>query len=232
MHSVENLELLISLLFEKALAEPHYCETYTEMVVKLQKWIPPLHDQTGNLITFKSALLKVTQNEFESMFERLEIAEEVSNFDPEEVEHLRKKRKDRVVANMKFIGQLFVRCLVSFRVINAILLRLAGCDHEARVPDELVVECICELLVNIGSTLEATLAGRETLNCVFARLQDLKALAYNGTRMYSTRVQFVILDVEDMRGADWKKKSCKALAKTKNEIRKEHEKDARPRKCR
>merc|ERR1711957_261072 len=91
-------------------------------------------------------------------------------------------------------------------------------------------------LANIGSTLESTPAGRDTLLCVLARLRDLQEQinpeSRNGTRVYSKRIQFVIQDILDMKEVAWAKKSFKPSAKTKNEIRKEHERDSRPQKQR
>lgn len=233
LSSVDELELVITLLFEKALVEPHYCETYTEMVAKLQQLIPHFKGEDGNPITFKSALLRVTQNEFESMSDVLTIGGESNDLDKAEIEHLKRKRKDRVVANMKFIGQLFLRQLLSARVIASILRELAGEGDAAHVPDAPVVECLCELLTNIGSTLEASTAGRAVLSSILGRLKDLQGRSNpggsNSGKVYSKRIQFAIQDVVDMKEIGWTKKVVKELAKTKEEIRKEHAQDSRSR---
>jgi len=175
----------------------------------------------------------VTQREFESMSDVLTIDGESNDLNQAEIEHLRKKRKDRVVANMKFIGQLFLRRLLSARVIDSILRELAGSDDAVRVPDAPVVECLCELLTNIGSTLEASTAGRAILSSMLARLKDLQGRSNpegsNIANVYSKRIQFAIQDVVDMMEIGWTKNIVKDLAKTKEEIRKEHERDSRSR---
>merc|ERR1711957_712375 len=167
VRSVEELQLIIGLIFKKSLAEPHYCETYADMVFAL------------------------------------------------------KQRKDRARANMKFIGQLFLRALLGTRIIESVIRDMAKCSSEATVPEEPIVECLCELLTNIGFTLEAAGGtGQSALNEVCIRLQNLK-------KHYSKRVQFAIQDVLDIRSAGWKKKTFKPAAKRKDEIRREQEMELR-----
>jgi len=235
VHSVGDLELVIGLLFKKALAEPHYCETYTDMVAALQQRIPEFPSHSGRAtVTFKAALLSATQSEFESLSDVLTLrAEEVKDLDVDEIKSLEKKRKDRVLANMKFIGHLFLRGLLSVRVISSILLELARCNDEAHV-EEPMVECLCELLVNIGFALEATPIGKAALISVTGRLQDLKGRPTpNGcsSSCYSRRIQFAIQDIIDMRARGWTQRSFKASAKTKAEIRREHERDSKVQAC-
>jgi len=227
--SADELHLVIQLIFKKALTEPHYCETYADMVSELKQYMPefPAADG-GKPVTFKTALLNTTQNEFESLSNILKLtAEDVEGLDLEEIELLKKKRKDRVLANMKFIGQLFLRSLLSGRVIGSVMKDLAKCNQGDVVPEEPMVECLCELMTNIGYTLEAHgPAGKEAISTVCDRLLQLKQQP--GTRkggLYSKRVQFTIQDLLDVRSVGWKKKTFKASAKTKEEIRQEQVRD-------
>lgn len=227
LQSVDELQLIIGLIFRKALAEPHYCETYADMVFALKQRLPEFKSATGGkTVTFKAALLNATQSEFESLSEILTLAEaEKKGLAPEDIERLEKKRRDRARANMKFIGQLFLRALLGTRIIESVIRDLAKCNAEAVVPEDAIVECLCELLQNIGYTLEASGAsGQAVLTEVCTRLQNLKG-------NYGKRIQFAIQDVLDIRSAGWKKKTFIHSAKTKEEIRKEQELELRAAAC-
>lgn len=217
----EELQVVIGLIFKKALAEPHYCETYADMVLALKQCMPEFPSPTGNKpITFKAALLNTTQSEFEALSQILTItAEESNGLQAEEIDTLRKKRRDRARGNMRFIGQLFLRALLGSRIIESIIKDLVKCEDADVAPEEAIVECLCELLHNTGYTLECSgEAGKASLSKVCDKLCAIKS-------KYSKRIQFGIQDVLDIRGAGWKKKTFKASAKTKDEIRREQEQD-------
>eukprot|EP00971_Amphidinium_carterae_P257055 5103140-Amphidinium_carterae.1 len=65
-----------------------------------------------------------------------------------------KKRKQRALANMRFIGHLYLRQLLSTKVITSVAQELAGCGADT-LPKEHVIECLVELLMTTGVTLEA-----------------------------------------------------------------------------
>merc|ERR1712032_355567 len=103
------------------------------------------------------------------------------------------------------------------------LLRL---DSPDQVPEEHVVECVCELLRNVGSTLESTPIGKSALIGVCGRIKDLKGMKRkDGKPALRKRIQFAISDVLDARAAGWVMKTFTKTAKTKEEVRLEHEKD-------
>lgn len=214
--------MLIHLIFEKALAEPHYCETYADMIFTLKDWMPEFPSETtGKPVTFRAALINTCQHEFESLSSNLVLdAGEVAGLDAEEVDFQKKKKKGRVLANMKFIGQLFLRGMLNAKIIGSVIQDLAKCNQAEIIPEEPMVECICELLTNIGYTLESSPIGKSALASVCSRLKELKI-----KQAYSKRIQFAIQDLLDIRAAGWAKRTFKASAKTKEEIRLQQEKD-------
>jgi len=227
--STEELEIVIALVMKKALGEPHYCETYADLVFKLKSDMPefPAPDG-GKPKSFKSTLLNVCQNEFESISqESLALTdEETLGRDKEELDFLLSKKKQRCLANMKFIGHLFLRSLLSARIIGDIMRDLASCDNADAIPSEHVLECICELLNSIGYTLESMPAGNEAVTQVTGRLMDLKSRKNKkGKSLYPMRINFMIQDLLDTKKAGWQKKIFKAAAKTKDEIREDALKD-------
>lgn len=229
VRTVEELELVIGLIFRKALAEPHYCKTYADLVVFLKGEMPEFpREGGGKPVTFKSTLLNVCQAEFESMPKTLEpSADDLATCDQEELDFRMSQKKGKFLANMKFIGNLFLRQMLTTKIIATVMQDLMKCDGGAdEVPEEHVVECICELLSEIGYTLESTPAGKASIQQVCGRMLDLKTRKRsNGKGLLSKRIQFNIQDVLDMRQAGWAKKVFKATAKTKDEIRQEQERD-------
>jgi len=233
--NTSELELVINLIIKKAYSEPHYCETYADLVFKLKRFMPefPNPDGEGKPVSFKSTLLNCCQNEFDAMVTSPpdQPQEEWEGLDQEEVDFRKQQRKARTLANMKFIGHLFLRGLLTPKIISQVIQDLAMCDAGDTLPGEHVVECICELLNSIGYTLEnmeGMPAGKKALTQVCGRLKDLKGRKdRNGRNVYSKRIQFQIQDLIDTRAAGWTKKVFKKAPKTKEEIRIEQDRDIR-----
>jgi len=199
------------------------------LVFKLKSEMPEFPSPDGGKPkTFKSTLLTVCQNEFESIssdsFE-LEDAEKEGK-DKEEIDFMKAAKKARCLATMKFIGHLFLRQLLTARIIGEVIQDLAGCHTADAQPAEHTIECICELLNAIGHTLESMPAGKDAIAQVCGRLMDLKARKdKKGKAVYPMRMKFMIQDLLDTRGAGWLKKVFKAAAKTKDEIREDAARD-------
>jgi hypothetical protein len=222
------LEQVIELIFKKALAEPHYCETYADLVFGLKSTFPEFPSVDGSKpTTFKSSVLNICQSEFEELLASPEPSEEErKELEPEELEFRRSQRKNRMRANMRFIGHLFLRQLLSAKVIGSVLCELTLVEQADIVPEEHAIECACELLNAIGFTLESMPAGRAALAAVCKRMIELKAAkTEEGRQAYSKRVQFAMQDILDARAAGWTRKVFKTTAKTKEDIRLEQERD-------
>eukprot|EP00927_Polykrikos_kofoidii_P020581 TRINITY_DN197_c0_g1_i1.p1 TRINITY_DN197_c0_g1~~TRINITY_DN197_c0_g1_i1.p1 ORF type:complete len:1640 (-),score=390.38 TRINITY_DN197_c0_g1_i1:349-4806(-) len=233
VNTVQELKWLIESVFKKALHEIHYSETYADLVYRLKTEMPEFPSENGGKpITFKSTLLNVCQSEFESMLSTLSSPQDekdrVDAVDADELEMRRQKRKARILANMRFIGNLFLRQLLTAKIIASVLSELTLQENpDANVmPEEHVIECICQLLSSIGYTLESVPGGKQCLQSVCGRMLDLKnRKAKDGTKIFSKRIQFHIQDVLDTRAAGWAKRTFKKEAATRDEIRAAHERD-------
>lgn len=225
----EELELIIGIIFKKALSEPHYCETYADLVFGLKDTFPAFPSPTGGKpVTLKAALLNICQSEFETLPTCMETTqEELEQCDREELEFRKKKIKDRVLANMKLIGHLFLRSLLSAKVIGSIITELVLCNSVEQIPEEHIIECAVELLMSIGHTLESLPVGKAVLQQVCSRLKDLKSMKKVGEKsVYCKRIQFAIQDLLDVRQAGWTRKVFGGgRAKTKEEIRLEQQRE-------
>jgi len=230
VETIEELQVVIGLIFKKALSEPHYCETYADLVLALKPVMPEFpSEEGGKKITFKATLLNVVQEEFESLPKVIApTEEEAKDMDREERDFWISQRKGRVLANMKFIGHLFLRQLLSAKIVGFVLQELTLCKEADKMPEEHVLECACELISAVGYTLEEMPMGKVALEQICGRLLDLKGKKTadkKASSFYSKRLQFTMQDILDLRQAGWAKKVFKATAKTKEEIRLEQQRD-------
>jgi len=175
----------------------------------------------------------VCQNEFDGISkDNLELsAEEMEGKDKEEVDYMKNKKKQRCIATMKFIGELFLTKMLTARIIGGVIQDLAQCQDVNVNPPEHVLECICTLLNSIGYTLDNMPAGHESMTQVCGRLLDLKQKkTKKGKEHYSKRVQFMIQDLIDTKNSNWQKKVFKQAAKTKEQIREDAKRDEKTQK--
>jgi len=223
--SSEDLEIVIDLIFKKSLAEPHYVESYADLICILKSSFPDFPSNDGGKpTTFKASVLTICQLEFEALPDSAELTEEERfGLDPEEIDARTYKRKSRMLANMKLVGNLFLRGLLPAKVIGSVIRELLLCcadANEDEYPGEHTVECACELLMCTGHTLESMAMGKNAMQQFSGRLLELKRLSTSsGQSVYSKRIMFLIQDVLDARAAGWKKKVIKSRAKTLDEIR-------------
>ena len=63
---------------------------------------------------------------------------------------LLKKKKTRVLGNMRFIGELFLRRALGSKVLNDVVQSLVFSSKADSFPDEHFIECLTELLTTIG----------------------------------------------------------------------------------
>jgi len=120
VETVEELQVVIGLIFKRALSEPDYCETYADLVLALNPFMPEFpSEEGGEKVTFKATLLNVVQEEFESLPKVIAPTEEkAKDMDEEARDFWISQRKGRVLANMKFIGHLFLRQLISAKIVG------------------------------------------------------------------------------------------------------------------
>ena len=76
----------------------------------------------------------------------------------------------RMRAVVRFIGHLFLRRLLSARVIASVLRELVLGESEDPLPEESAIEGSCDLLIGVARTLEATPTGEQVIQQVCGRL--------------------------------------------------------------
>jgi len=215
IHNGQELECLVRTLLTKALNEPHYCETYADAVYELCPRYPefPASEDGAPPQSFRRVLINIVQAEFESIPDRLAGA---GGDSADETQHELTRRKALLLANMKFIGHLYLRKLLSLKVIGYAVRDLVG-GHSSGTADveDHVVECACTLLGAIGQTLDAAPDGQFLMSQFVARLVALKRRCPDGgPSVLSRRVQFQVQDLIDLRDRGWVLKLFREQAKT------------------
>eukprot|EP00408_Alexandrium_pacificum_P066785 CAMPEP_0171162692 /NCGR_PEP_ID=MMETSP0790-20130122/4724_1 /TAXON_ID=2925 /ORGANISM="Alexandrium catenella, Strain OF101" /LENGTH=666 /DNA_ID=CAMNT_0011627305 /DNA_START=167 /DNA_END=2166 /DNA_ORIENTATION=- len=215
----QELAFMIRTLFKRALLDPHYCETYADLAFGL--YTVSRVPQDGSNVPFSGLLVDVCHSEFEALRVSFkEISAEANGCDSEEMEFEFKKTKDKMLALMTLIGNLFLRRLMSTSSIGAVIADLLCVKVGVDFPTEYEIECACEILKSVGATLQADPASEQIVSVTFKRLAELrKAKDAKGKDAYCRRLQFAVQDLIDLRKAGWVKKIFKSLAKTKDEIR-------------
>jgi len=221
LQNVEQLETIIKLIFGIALTDPHYCETYADMVFTLKSCYPefPAEREGEKTVTFARALLNTCQNEFESLPTTFEPTdEERAHMERADLAHEMQRRKKKMLANMKFIGHLFLRKLLAVKVIGQIVHDLIGIKED--LPEEHMIECTCELLCTVGYTLDLSEHGKALTSQILSRLLDLKMSKTSDDEVFafSKRVRFQIQNLIELRGNGWQKMLFRETPQTKEDV--------------
>lgn len=196
----KELSKVIKMIFDQVLRQPFYCETYADMVQTLQVRYQATPFENG--VTFRRLLISACQEEFENLSASLQFATE--GMTSEEVLDEKKKRKDRVLANMKFIGYLYLRQMLALKVIGNIVQELINFDGSADTfPQEEHIECALQLLQAVGCSLDQRQEGQILMTRFISRLTTLKTSQADGRKFYSKRVQFQIQDLVELRSTNW-----------------------------
>ena len=190
---------MISQIFDKALTEPTFCEMYAKFCKQLATKLP-VFGKDDEKITFKRVLLNKCQEEFErGEREEAEATEaaQVENgkeMTAEEREEKRVQAKRRMLGNIRFIGELYKKQMLTERIMHGCIRKLLG---EFDNPEEEDVEALCKLVSTIGHMIDQAKA-KEHMDSYFDRMDRLS----NNLKL-SSRIRFMLRDVIDLRRNDW-----------------------------
>ncbi|XP_016544330.2 eukaryotic translation initiation factor 4G [Capsicum annuum] len=199
--NVVTLNGVISQIFDKALMEPTFCEMYANFCQHLAAELPDLSVDKEK-ITFKRLLLNKCQEEFERG-EREEQEANVTNeegevkLSAEEREEKRVKARRRMLGNIRLIGELYKKRMLTERIMHECIKKLLG-DYQN--PDEENVEALCKLMSTIGEMIDHAKA-KEHMDAYFDRMEKLS----NNMKL-SSRVRFMLKDSIDLRKNKWQQR--------------------------
>jgi len=195
IENVEALKMAIDEIFDKALGEMVFGSMYAVLCQRLSEKLPEFVDEEGNKMSFRRLLLNKCQEEFEKESEIAACKEDLE----------RMKMKRRMLGNIHFIGELYLKRMLKENIMYFCIAKLVG---EPESPDDEDIEALCKLLTTIGGTLDRNMsnAGSKSssgvghLDKCFAQLKQIKEAS---PVVVEARYRFMIADVFDMRANHW-----------------------------
>ncbi|KAI0115944.1 hypothetical protein GGR51DRAFT_575725 [Nemania sp. FL0031] len=226
-----TLRQVIQLTFEKATDEAHWASMYAKFCKKMLETMSTdirdenIKDRQGNVVSggalFRKYLLNRCQEEFERGW-KTQLPEpkegegkkgEAALLSDEYYQAAAAKR--RGLGLVQFIGELYKLGMLTERIMHECVRKLV--DYSG-IPDEAEVESLCKLLRTIGGNLDTAEKGKPMMDAYFQRIQsmiDLPGLP--------SRLQFMLMDVVDLRRVNWASKEANKGPKTLEEVRAEAE---------
>ncbi|TYI13123.1 hypothetical protein ES332_A08G036600v1 [Gossypium tomentosum] len=192
---------VISQIFDKALMEPTFCEMYANFCYHLAGELPDFSE--GNeKITFKRLLLNKCQEEFERGEREQEEANKVEEVgeakrSEEEREEKRIKARRRMLGNIRLIGEVYKKKMLTEKIMHECIKKLLG---EYENPDEEDIEALCKLMSTIGEMIDHPKA-KVSMDAYFERMAKLS----NNVKL-SSRVRFMLKDAIDLRKNKWQQR--------------------------
>ncbi|CAH9127203.1 unnamed protein product [Cuscuta epithymum] len=202
--NVTTLSGVISQIFDKALMEPTFCEMYANFCSHLAAELPDL-SINDDKVTFKRLLLNKCQEEFERGKREEEEAnligevEGETKLSDEEREEKRLKARRRMLGNIRLIGELYKKKMLTERIMHMCIQILLG-ESENQNPDEENIEALCKLMSTIGAVIDHEKA-KDYMDSYFSGMANLS----NNMKL-SSRVRFMLKDAIDLRKNKWQQR--------------------------
>ncbi|KAM0934209.1 putative MIF4G-like, type 3, MIF4G-like domain superfamily protein [Dioscorea sansibarensis] len=192
---------VISQIFDKALTEPTFCEMYADFCLHLSSELPDF-SVNNEKITFKRLLLNKCQEEFERGEREqaeAEKAEEEGEIEQSEGvrEEKRIKARRRMLGNIRLIGELYKKKMLTERIMHECITKLLG---QYQNPDEEDIEALCKLMSTIGQMIDHPKA-KEHMDAYFDMMLKLST-----NPKLSSRVRFMLKDAIDLRKNRWQQR--------------------------
>ncbi|XP_019179592.1 PREDICTED: eukaryotic translation initiation factor 4G-like isoform X3 [Ipomoea nil] len=188
-YSSEWLSGLCSQIFNKAVMVPEFSEMFADIFYRLSSMLPEFY-VNNETYSFKRLLLNQCQEEFEKGKADREFAS-----DQEKVIHMRRRKW----GNIKLIGELYKKKMLTERIIHECIKKLLGGQYEYENPDEEDVETLCHLMQTVGETIDHPKA-KEHMDLYFETISKL----INHPTL-SSRLKEMLVHLVDLRENKWQK---------------------------
>lgn len=247
LESDDKMCKLIEGLFIQAIANPLYVATYAVLAVDITHREKEHNAQAGGdgRSGFRKSLISMVQSEYESRREEMEKATQTENVQLRG--ELFNKVRKRKLGTMAFVGQLYIKKLLSDKIAHTIVADLLfGRDYAPKpeedsfFPEEGDLDCLLELYFVIGSSLETfanEAKGKGNSDPHWKILQYVHKFnliitandpSDKGKKLFANRLRFRVQDLLDARKKGWpaEKRPQKQQAKTMAEFEKIEEEKA------
>ncbi|XP_076884329.1 eukaryotic translation initiation factor 4G-like [Bidens hawaiensis] len=200
--NADTLSGVIGQIFDKALMEPTFVEMYANFCSRLAIELPGFGEDNEK-ITFKRLLLNKCQEEFERGEREEEEAnrtEEEGEIKQSEEEHEEKrvKARRRMLGNIRLIGELYKKRMLTERIMHECIKKLLGFNQNTT--DEENIEALCKLMSTIGGMIDHVKA-KEHMDVYFDMMSKL-----SNNMTLSSRVRFMLKDSIDLRKNKWQQR--------------------------
>lgn len=214
---VSNQDLLnkiIACVFERAVQHQLFCNLYADVCRDLtQKFAQTHNKKEGDeanrtaYASFRRALLNKCQVEFETP------PPMPDNISVEEKMDLERRQRSRQLGNIKFIGELFKRKMLTEKIMHEVIKRLLlGIPpQETHQPTDEEIEVLCRLLKTVGQQLDRPQAATY-MDHYFVRI---RALQQSHPR---SRMRFMLQDTIELRNENWVPRREEQKAQTLAEL--------------
>jgi translation initiation factor 4G len=224
-----TLRQVIQLTFEKATDEAHWASMYARFCKRMLETMSSeirdenIKDKNGNVVSggalFRKYLLNRCQEDFERGW-KTQLPEPKEGESKEaalmsDEYYAAAAAKRRGLGLVQFIGELFKLQMLTERIMHECVRKLVDFSG---TPDEAEVESLSKLLRTIGSNFDSTEKGRVMMDVYFQRIQTMM-----DHPDIPSRLQFMLMDVMDLRRANWVSKETNKGPKTLDEVRAEAE---------
>lgn len=201
LNSKKILLGVIHLIFEKALDEPKYSSMYAQLCRRISKEGSTLEAENDY---FETLLIRVCRDKF---INRSQYSESIINSppsgDPNEIdeEERRYVAKQKILGNVKFIGELFKLDMLNAAILHNMLEQLL--DKKSRSNPTLEdrcedMECLSQIFRTCGKHLD-TEKSKNLIDQYF----DIMEHKSNSSK-YPPRIRFLLRDVIELRKDGWK----------------------------
>ncbi|CDO68855.1 hypothetical protein BN946_scf185035.g8 [Trametes cinnabarina] len=238
---------VIRLVFEKATDEATWSEMYARLCRKMMEQISPnvrddgIKNAEGKPIAGGQLFRKYLLNRCQEDFERGWVAKEATaaaaaakatedqaakaaaeqSQDGEaalysEEYYAAQKAKRQGLGLIKFIGELFKLQMLTERIMHECIKKLLG---NVESPEEEEIESLCKLLTTVGALLDTPKA-RGHMDVYFSRMKELTK-----SPNVNSRMQFMLLDVIELRERKWIPRNAAAAPTTIAALREQIEKE-------
>ncbi|CBH13521.1 hypothetical protein, conserved [Trypanosoma brucei gambiense DAL972] len=225
--SDEMLKKTVSIIFNKALGEPENSNVYAGLCYKLAEYEVSLNvvqkqKEGKRLSKLRNAVVGIAQTEFQNR-RNVPSSEGLSE---EEVEQQRSSFMRRKVANMRFIGELFLHKVLSHSTMMDII-NIIMQPEKGGYPASEDLEFLTVLFTIVGKSLDSIAELRPKLDAYFKVLEGLK-----DQKIYPPRICFKMLDlIELRRDRNWESRETvmpKTSAATQKEPPRASDRAVRP----
>ncbi|CAL5076145.1 unnamed protein product [Urochloa decumbens] len=207
--NIDNVAILtwfVSNIYCRVLVEPTFCQVYANFCSQLVLSLPGFSEDNES-ITFMRLLLNICQMEFERSERKEAEADKreeggAINQTKEEREERRIDARKRMLGNIRFIGELYKKRMLTERIMHECIKKLIG---DFQNPDEKNIEGLCTLMSTIGEIIDHR-KSKEHMDAYFDIMQKLSI-----SQELPFRVRFLLRDAIDLRKNKWQQR-CKLIS--------------------